>query len=328
MLSIRPFRNEDPPRLVELWRKCRYSNPQQQTLAHLSLNQLQAQVFGLPMTDTRCVMLAVDGSEPVGYVHTALAPVGDGSQPGNTTGHICFLCAAPAYHDKKKVVAGLITAAEKYLSGCGVQEIFGGSPTPSAPFYTGFYGGGESVAVLQSDTDIVQGFLDAGYIIHQKTVWFHLDIRDYEPPAMTDVLQWMHIVTIELNETPRAKSWWEGCILANGQWVEATAYSNETSRAIARVRIRIACPDAAEDFAMYGGSWTASLMDIRVHPDFRHKGVATFLLAELLQHLIARRQIMQIDAHIAEDSIAVYALLNALNWEQKETGFIFFKPIH
>ncbi|MDR3182514.1 MAG: GNAT family N-acetyltransferase [Planctomycetaceae bacterium] len=325
MLSIRPFRNADPPRLVELWRKCRYSSPQ--LFTPLSLNQLQVQVFGIPMTDLRSVMLAFDDERLAGYVHTALAPAGDGSRTGDTTGHICFLSIDPEYPNQEEAGAGLIFAAEQYLADCGVQEIFGGSPSPSVPFYTGFYGGGEAIAVLRSDESAVKCFLDAGYSIHQKTVWFHLDIRNYEPPSMTDVLQWMNIVTVELNETPRAKSWWEGCILANGYWVEAMAFSNETTKPIARVRIRITCPDAEDDFAMYSGLWTASLMDIRVHPDYRHQGVAKFLLAELLQYLISRRQISHINAHIAEDSVALYALLNAMEWEQRDSGFIFFKPM-
>ncbi|GHT13083.1 hypothetical protein FACS1894170_08650 [Planctomycetales bacterium] len=322
MLTIRPFQNADPPRLVELQRKC-----QQDIFSPLSISQLQAQVLGLPMTDLRSMMLAFDDDELVGYIHTALSPDADGSRLVNTTGQICMLCADPAYPNRSEVLTALLQAGEAYLVNCGVQEIFGGSPSPAMPFYTGFYGGGEVVGFLQKDEAIVRSFLDTGYRIDQKTTWFHLDMHRYEPLSSTDALAWLHTVTIEINDAPRAKSWYEGCILLNGNWLEAMAFFNATGKAIARIRIRISCPSSDEPFVLYNGLWTASLIDIRVHPDFRHQGVGKFLLSELVRHLADRRQIIQIDAHIAEDSLALYALLNGLNWEQKEQGYIFYKTV-
>jgi ribosomal protein S18 acetylase RimI-like enzyme len=326
MLTIRPFHNADPPRLVELQRKYQQYK-RQDIFSSLSINQLQAQVLGLPMTDLRSIMLALDDDKLVGYIHTALSPDADGSRLDNTTGQICMLCADPGYPNQSEVLTSLIRAGESYLVDYGVQEIFGGSPTPAMPFYTGFYGGGEVIGFLQTDEVLVRGFLETGYRIDQKTTWFHLDMNKYEPLSSTDALAWLHTVTIEINDAPRAKSWYEGCILINGNWLEAMAFFNATGKPIARIRVRIACPNSDEPFVLYNGLWTASLIDIRVHPDFRHQGVGKFLLSELVRHLADRRQITQIDAHIAEDSLALYALLSGLYWEQREQGYIFYKHI-
>jgi ribosomal protein S18 acetylase RimI-like enzyme len=325
MLMIRSFHNEDPPRLLELWKKSRRYD-EQPVLIPLSLNVLQAQVLGLPLLDFRSIILAFDGEIPVGYVHTTFAPLADGSGFDQTTGHICFLCVDPMYHDTIGAAKTLIKAGEQYLKGQGAEEVFGGSPRPGAPFYTGFYSGGEAIGILGSDAVIVRAFLESGYQIHRRTIWFHRDLRNYEPPLSPNSVAWHSQLTLELNEIPKAKTWWEACLLANGDWLEATAYLNQTMRPIARARIRIACPDTDEARTMYGGTWSASLMDIRVHPEFYRKGVAAYTLRELLRHLAAQNQIVEIDSHVAEDSVAFYALLRTQIWEERDIGYIFFKP--
>ena len=70
MLTVRPFRNEDPPRLLKLWRRTQRSRDKLPPLPSLSIERLQAQVLGLPMLDRRSIMLAFNDETPVGYIHT------------------------------------------------------------------------------------------------------------------------------------------------------------------------------------------------------------------------------------------------------------------
>jgi ribosomal protein S18 acetylase RimI-like enzyme len=276
------------------------------------------------MLDARSVILAFEGVVPVGYVHTAFAPDKDGYSFDYTTGQICFLCVDPEYRDIHGAAAELIRAGEDYLIGLGAQKIFGGSPLPSAPFYTGFYGGGEAVGFLHSDKAIINAFHAANYQVHQSTVWFHFDIQTNATAITEETVGYYSELDVEISEVSNAKTWWEGCALANGIWFDATAYMPPTKRPIARLRTRIAYPDPENVLMMYGGTWLASLIELRVHPDFVGKGVALFLLGELIQYLADQNQVIQVEAHVAEGS-SLFALLRNQMWHERDSGSVFVK---
>jgi len=326
MLTIRSYRNEDPPRLLQLWRNTQRHREQQLPLVPLSINSLQTQVLGPPMLDARSIMLAFDNGIPVGYVHTAFAADQTGYAFDYTTGQICFLCVEPAYDDIPGAAAALIRAGEEYLTGMGARKIFGGSPSPSAPFYTGFYCGGEALGILQSDKAIINAFHAAQYQIFQKTAWFHFDIQSFTPTINEDTVGYYTELEIEIGEVPNVKTWWEGCALANGIWFDATAYLAQTKRPIARLRTRMTYPDTEGILTMYGGNWLASLMELRVHPDFISKGIPTFLLGEQIQYLAAQNQVIEIEAHAAEGS-PLFNLLRNQIWHERDSGCVFVKTL-
>jgi len=327
MLTIRSFRNEDPPRLLELWRKTQQNRDRFAPLLALSRNQLQSQILGLPMLDNRSIMLAFEHKTPVGYIHTTLAPADHKHSFDPTTGQICFLCVIPKYYDVPGAAATLISAAEEYLSGLGVQTIYGGSPSPSAPFYTGLYGGGEAIGILHSDQAIVKVFHAANYQVYQKTRWFHFDLRHYSPTVTLETIGYYAELAIEIHEVPEANTWWEGCIQTNGIWFDAMAYQVQTNRPIARLRIRISYPDTENILAMYGGNWLASLIELRVHPDFDNDGTKKYLLEETIRYLATQNQVSQIEAHVAEDSL-LFALLHSQSWEERDSGYVFVKKMN
>ena len=332
MLTVRSFRNEDPPRLLELWKKTQQRWVNCSPLSPPSLNQLQMQFLGLPMLDTRSIMIAFDKDTPVGYIHTAFAPSENGYSFDYSTGQICFLCVDPQYSDAVGAAATLIHAGEDYLSGLGARKIFGGSPSPSVPFYTGFYSGGAAVGILQSDATLINAFYEANYRIHRTTTWFHFALlnytfepRDYASAITAETLDYGDM-EVEISEVPMAKTWYEGCAFVNGIWFDATAYLVQSNRPVARLRTRISYPDTESTLTMYGGTWLASLMELRVHPDFADGGIQQFLLGELVRYLISYNQIVQIDAHAAEDSL-LFALLRYQSWSERDSGCLFVKEL-
>jgi len=326
MLTIRSFRNEDPPRLLALWKKTQHREDGFPTLFALSLNQFQTQILGLPMFDTRSVMLAFEEERPVGYIHTTFAPSPDGFSFDGTTGHICFLCVDPEYHDVSGAAAALIQAGESYLSGLGARKVFGGSPSPSAPFYTAFYGGGEAVGIFQSDKTALNAFLEANYRIHQQTVWFYFDLRNYSQAVALEMLGGHAALAIEIHEVSEAKTWWEGCMLANGIWFDATVYLVQTDRPVARLRTRISYPDTDNFLAMYGGTWLASFTELRVHPALATEEIQQYLLEEVIRYLAAQKQVVQIEAHATEDS-PLFTLLRRQSWQERDGGCVFVKDL-
>ena len=324
MLTIRSFRNEDPPRLLELWRKIQQRQEAFSLLFFPSSNQLQAQILGLPMFDNRSIMLAFDDDKPVGYVHTTFAPTDDRYSFDHTTGQICFLCVDPEYPDVSGAAAALIRAGEDYLSKQGAKKIFGGSPSPSAPFYTAFYGGGEALGILHSDQTVHNAFQETDYQIHQKTAWFHFDLRNFTPVITLEMISHYAELEIEIHEVSVAKTWWEGCMLANGIWFDATVYLVQTNRPVARLRTRISYPDTENFLAMYGGTWLASLMELRVHPDLATEDAQKYLLGEVVRYLAAQKQVVRIESHAAEGS-PLFTLLRSQSWQERDSGSVFVK---
>ena len=326
MLTVRAFRNEDSPRLLKLWKKTQQRQDGLTPLPLLSFNQFQTQILGLPMLDTRAVMIAFDKDTPVGYVHTTPAPSEDGNSFDGTTGQICFLCVDPQYPDASGAAAALIHAGEKYLTALGITKIFGGSPSPSVPFYTGFHSGGEAVGLLYSDEPVINAFHNANYQVHRKTIWFHYDLQNGAPTLTAELIGYINEIDVEIAETPQAKTWWEGCAFAHGIWFDATAYLIRSNRPVARLRTRITYPDTENTSTMYSGTWLASLMELRVHPHFPDEGIQKFLLGELIRYLISYNQIVQIESHAAEGT-PLFALLCSQSWVQRDNGCVFVKEL-
>ena len=326
MLTIRSLRNEDTPRLLELWKKTQQRWDGYLPLPNLSFNQLQSQVLGLPMLDAKSIILAFEGNVPIGYIHTTFAPSDDGYSFDYTTGQLCFLCVDSSRPDASSAAAALIRAGENYLTELGARKIFGGSPSPSAPFYTGYYSGGEAIGFLRSDKTVINAFHEANYQVHQKTVWFHRNLRKDSSPIAVEMLNYDAEFDVRIGEISNAKTWWEGCAFSNGMWVDAIAHSIRSERPVARLRTRITYPETDNILAMYGGTWLASLMELRVHPDFTDEGIQRHLLGKLIRLLISYNHIVQIESHTAEDS-PLFALLRNLSWTERSHGCVFVKEL-
>ena len=326
MLTVRSFRNEDPPRLLELWQRTRRCQDTHAPLPALSMERIQSQILGLPMQDSRSILIAFEDEKPVGYVHTTFASDHDGTSFDYSVGQICFLCVDSTCSNASLAATTLIRAGENYLTSLGAQTIFGGSPSPSVPFYTAFYGGGEAVGILHSDEPVINAFHEANYQVHQETTWFHLDIQHFTPVVTAETIGYYGEIEIEINETSKAKTWWEGCILANGIWFDATAFLVRTDRPIARLRTRITHPDTGSMLTMYERTWLASLIELRVHPSFDDKGIKKYLLEELLRYLSAQNQILQIEAHTANHT-PLFTLLRGQSWMERDKGSVFIKNV-
>ena len=334
MLTVRSFRNADPPRLLALWRKtqrCQYEYQEDYASTFpLSLNQLQTQILGLPMLNAASVMLAFEEETLVGYIHTIFAPSLDGYTFDYTVGQICFLCIDPDCSDALGAASALIHAGENYLASRGAQKIFGGSPSPSAPFYTGFYGGGEAVGILHSNKAVIDAFQAANYQIHQQTRWFYYNIQHSLTDFSAEMASHYEFYSMKIGEVQKARTWWEGCSLANGMWYDAMAYSIQEKRPVARLRVRVTCPDASPEMedvsALYGRTWLASLVELRVHPDFPSERMQDILLDELIRYLIAHNQVFRIEAHAAEGSL-LFILLRRKSWKERGNGSVFVKVL-
>lgn len=291
------------------------------------MTTLQMQTLGIPFFDPKSIQLVFDGSTPVGYAHTTLGPASDGSDFSRETGQICFLCVDPEYPDLWGASRTLLYHAEEYLRNQGVREIYGGSPRPCAPFYIGFFGGAEPIGFFNSDPHLIQVFQELKYETFQTTTRYRLGLTNYVPQVTQATLRWRSELDIRCRTHPKPKTWWEACALANFEWFEVFASLVGTGKSICRIRARVASPDTEVDNILYGGTWDAALMDMRVHSDFVRRGVGAFCLGEMLRCLVQQSQAMQIEAHLIDSDKSMNRLLRYLDWSVVDTGVIFRKRL-
>ena len=326
MLTIRPFRNEDPLKLLEIWRQ-QQRDPLRAHYIPMTMAELDTGPLGIPFFDRHCLQLAFDDKRPVGFVQVGFASNSDGSGLSREVGHIAVVAVVPDCLEPVVACKALIQAGENVLIAGGVHKIFGGSPRPGLPYYLGLYGGAEPIGIFDADTPVIEAFRQLGYKIHQKTHRFERNLKNYQPRILPGTLRWREKIQSQIVDCPPAKNWWEAISLAHCEWWELTGVQTENARAIAKVRVRLSQPGPDKMQRAYDNNWDAALTEIRVHPDFHRKGLGAFVLGEILRFLIRENRATRIEAHIAESCSALCGLLRALDWHEIETGTIFARKV-
>ena len=326
MLTIRPFRNEDPPKLLDIWQQNR-RDPQRTRYIAMSLADLDAGPLGIPFFDRHCLQLAFDDERPVGFAQVGFAQNPDGSSLSSEVGHIVIVVVVPDCPEPIAVCKELVQACENVLIVGGVREIFGGSPRPSLPYYLGLYGGAEPISIFDADVPVIEAFRQLNYEVHQNTRRFERDLTNYQARILPGDLHWRNKIQFQIDDFPPAKHWLDAIALAHCEWLEFTAFQMENAQAVARVRIRLSLPGPDKVQRVYDGNWNAAIMDIRIHPDFQRKGLGAFTLGEILRFLAKENRVARIEAHIDDSCSGLYGLLRSLDWREVETGTIFTKEV-
>ncbi len=330
MLTIRSFRNEDPPKLLEIWQKNRRA-PARAHFLPLTISGLDTGPLAMPFFDSRRLLLALDGDRPVGFVHVGFGSNADGSDLSYEVGHIAMVAVVPDYPEPVALCKELIKAGEDVLIEDGAHEIYGGSPRPSLPYYLGLYGVAEPLAVFDADAPVAEAYRLLGYGVRQKTVRFQRELANYTPPMLPNMLQWKEKVECKNEEFPHAKSWWDALSLAQFAWIETTAFLLESNVPVAQVRICLAEPfcDVKDEASqrLYDNRLDSALMNVIVAPQYLRQGLGGYVLREALRYLISLERVSRIETHISEDFSSLFGLLKALKWSEVETGTIFSKEV-
>mgnify|MGYP003344187972 CR=1 FL=1 len=119
MTEFRCFRNEDPPRLAEVWRA---SDLGPSALQPMTASLLETAVFSKPYFDREGLVVAVEQDQVVGFAHAAFAPSGDQSAIDTRTGTTVLVVMTPQC-DHERVGAGLLERCEAYLREIGRAHV-------------------------------------------------------------------------------------------------------------------------------------------------------------------------------------------------------------
>ena len=315
MIRYRPFRNTDPPALAELW--CR--QPPMRGLGQpVSTLLLDRHVLAKPYFDRNGLIVALDGKDPVGFVHAGFGPADDMSSLSTELGVTCMLLVAPEA-DRETVAAELLARSERYLSDRGARVLYGGGIFPLNPFYLGLYGGSELPGVLVSDESATALYRASDYREADRCIAMQHQATDGRPTMDRRLVQNRRRFRIDATFDPRSADWWEACTLGATDRTQFELRPRDGDDVLGRVTFW--------DMEPLAGSWgvhAVGLVQLEIDPSVRRQGLATFLVSEAMRQLSAYG-VTVVEAQAMHSNKAALALYRRLGFTEVDEGIVFRK---
>ncbi|MCS7045032.1 MAG: GNAT family N-acetyltransferase [Gemmataceae bacterium] len=312
MVEYRTFRNTDPPRLVEVWNQ---AFPGRGAVALRNSTPLERFVLSKPYFDPAGLILANEGSQCVGFAHSAVVD----SDCGLKQGVLCMLGVRPA-HRGRGIGQELLRRSERYLAERGAQIFLAGGYDRSNPFYFGIYGGANCPGFLQSNPEAEPFFLAHGYRVQQTIVILHrqldapLRISD---PRFAALRSQYHVC---MHSPRRLKDWWQECTVGV---VEPLEFRLEDRSGATKAR---ALAWEMEGFSARWGRPTVGVIDFEVEPSCRRQGLGKYLLTAILKQL-HDQYFQAVEVQIDETNDPAVQFLSPLGFEQVDIGRVYAKDV-
>jgi len=325
MLSIRSFRNFDPPKILEIWRQFFSKDPQE--AVSVSLPVLLENVLSIPFFENRGLFLAFDGDLPVGFAHASFGPNRDKSNLNPETGVIHLIMTVPTYPAPEELTRRLLEQCEEYLKNRGAKVIFGGSPQSSISFYSGLYGGSEPIGVDESDKVLFGAYQDFGYNVLYNTLRLTKDLKNFQITFTPKSVTWNRNrkLILHFSDDPPTENWFQACMTTHSNWFSATATLGPQGEKRGEVLIRVTQP-----LNLPGSNVqippTAVLVHIRTADGFLRQGIGTFLLGGAIRRLTANsRPPNRIETIVMQEEDHSINFFRKLGWKEGDKGKVFLK---
>ena len=320
MIRYRPFRNTDPPLLAELW--CSQSM-RQALVQPMTTGLFEQKVLSKPYFDREGLIVAVDGSRPVGFAHAAFGPSPDGSTLCTQTGTTCMLMVG-RHVDRAQIAEQLLRCSERYLQGRGATTLLAGCVRPVNPFYLGLYGDTDSPGLFESDAETVSLFQTADYERVERRVVLERALSGFRPILDRLQMQIRRQYYVEVEADPPATSWWDACT------------TEQIERSIHRIisrRTNQPCGSITswdmERVSMTRGVRAAGLTNVELDQEHRGQGLGTFLVGETLRRLHSEsvRPVDLAVIQVPEDRPAALGLFRKLGFQQVDRSLVLRKEL-
>ncbi len=309
MIQYRAFRNTDPPGLVNVWNE---SFTARGAAALRSAALLEYFLFSKSYFDPEGLIVAADDGTAVGFVLAGFGPADDGSRLDPTTGVVCALGVAPGRR-KQGVGSELASRAEDYLRRRGARAIYAGPTPPRNPFTFGLYGGSQSPGFLDSDAQARPFFERRGYVPHATRLVFQRTLE--RPPVVADGRFAAYRPRYEIQVDPlRETSWWQECVYGPLELHDYRLTEKATGRWAARAALW-----EMEPFCPTWNEHAVGVAALEVAPDMRRKGLAKFLMAQILRHL-HEQFFTVVEIQAPEANAAAVNLIRGLGFTQVDRG--------
>lgn len=312
MIDYRCFRNDDPPRLAEIWRAADLGPCGFQPM---TAAWLEACVYSKPYFDREGLLVALDGERPVGFAHAGFGPNAERTAVSTATGTTMLVVVVP--HDQHEEIAtGLLRRTEDYLARRGATSIMGGGTPELGGFYLGLYGGSDLPGILDTSPAMQGVFRRAGYLEADRVAVMRRPLAGFRPPVGRGQLAIRRATTLRVIDEPARRTWWEA--------------ATTTGIALRRYEIRDdadALLGAAtfwdmQPLATAWGIVAAGLMGVAIEGGKRRQGLASYLVAEAL-HDLAQEGVAIAETHVSEANEAAIKLFFKLGFEATTHGTLF-----
>lgn len=312
MIGFRSFRNDDPPRLAELWRAAELGPNAVQAM---SPALLEAAVFSKPSFERAGLVVAYEEDRIVGFAHAAFGPREDRAAIDTRCGTTA-LVVVPPHGDRVAIGAGLLERSEHYLRGRGAEQLWGGGTPESCGFYRGLYGGSDLPGVLDSTPAMQAVFRAAGYAESDRIDVMRRSLVAYRPPVNRVHLAIRRSTVVHAVDEPCRRDWWEA----------ATTTGLSLRRYELRTRDEKLLGTATYwDMQPLASAWgvnAAGLLDVDVVEPRRRQGFASYLLGESL-HDLAEEGVSVVETHVPRSNATATCMFDKLGFQRTNSGILF-----
>jgi ribosomal protein S18 acetylase RimI-like enzyme len=309
VIQYRSFINTDPPGLVDVWNE---SFTGRGAAALRSATLLEYFIFSKPYFDPDGLIVAADGAKLVGFVLAGFGPAADGSQLDMSAGLINLIGVIPARR-KQGVGSELALRAEAYLRRRGANTLSAGPMDPVNPFTFGLYGGSGSPGFLDSDAAARPFFERRGYKAVQTTLVFQRPLD--RPPVVADARFASCRQRYDIEVGPRSgTTWWQECVFGPLELHDYRLMEKATGKRVARASLW-----EMETYAPTWNEHAVGVAELETPPEGRRKGLAKFLMAQILRHL--HEQFFTVaEIQAADTNTAALSLIRGLGFTQVDRG--------
>jgi ribosomal protein S18 acetylase RimI-like enzyme len=315
VIQYRSFRNDDPPRLADVWRSADLGPGAVQPM---TTNLLEAAVFSKPYFDRAGLVVAVEEDRVVGFAHAAFGPNKEGSALDHGLGTTLLVAVVP-HSAREGIAAGLIERTERYLVDRGARVLLGGGSDHLRGFYLGLYGGSDLPGILDSSTQMRDSFLAAGYRVDQRIAVLRRTLTGYRPAVDRVHLAIRRSTRLCAIDEPSRRTWWEAAT-TTGIALRRYELRGDDDRVLATASFWDMQPQAAS-----WGVAAAGLLRVEVCGARRREGLARYLLGEAM-HDLACEGVSLVETQVTERDFPAIRLFARLGFEVAEHGSLFRKP--
>jgi ribosomal protein S18 acetylase RimI-like enzyme len=317
MPRLRRFRNDDPPRIADIWNDALTGRG---TFPLGSLGYFERCVSSKPYFDPAGLIVAEDEGTPIGFVHAGFGPTDDESKVDRSRGVVAMI-AVKRTQRRRGVGSQLLAGAEAYLTEGGTRSARAGPRWPQCPFYFGLYGGSSMPGFLDSDASASPFFLKHGYILGEETSVLHRRLEIPFPPADPRFTAHRRRFDIRLLPQLSIGTWWQECVYGLIEPVEFRLEEKSNGMPAARAVLW--------EMEGYSGRWgcpSAGVLNVQVRGELRRQGLAKFLLTQIMRRL-QEEYFGIVEVQVPAENSDALALFASLGFERVDTGRVFTKEL-
>ena len=316
MIDYRVFRNNDPPKLLELWHHCCMGRGAARNFSNDAFDLL---VFAQPYFERKGLVVASMGKDLVGFAHAGFGVNDARSALDKSRGVISVVMVRPDVR-RKGVGRELVRMAEQYLVENGAKSIHAGESQNLDPFYLGMYGSSSPVGFLESDPNAAPFMKALGYEAVEKWLVFNRDISVRTDPFDPRLINIRRSVELAITDRPSVASWW---------WMTKQGRLDSLNfDLLPRGGGPMIATGSCWRMVLHGiarGRETVGLHDLFVQENFRRKGYAKALVLEVIRRL-RQESINAVELAVGESNVAAIELAKWLGFAQVDSGVAYKKP--